>query len=1481
MGFLYKSGRVRSFILIFLTFIALVISIPVGKHFTSSINNGISDLLDNIQKDTGLKISYKSLSPSILSNVFIHDIEISKNEEKILTINQTKIGINIFKLIKGDVQNGITYILIDGVKIELSELIDIFNSLSKNTSNDDKQLSSNISKYIPQNIKLKNIDVLYKNKGLNAAVNLKKINVDNNLKKNLISVQFDSSIEANVSNAPVDVLNQNISCKMAVNGNITRQMDEAHFTVKLSDLTNGTYKIGKLNLQAGYENNQFEIHTIQVVNPVSVGVKYDLENKDLNVQFNADNLAPFNIISANSKQKKLQKLKNTVFNTDTIVKCNLSEKSVNFISDTDCILPDEIFEGGLKAGFSVFGNQDKLEIKKLYLEGENCSAQSELSFNYKNLQLTGLFELPYFKLKNGKTISTEVYFEALEKGFMAFSPQLFIEEQSLTALQLSVLPGTDSFDFNLEASDYSHVYESEPGKIQIDGSYLLKSNYIQSSILLNTIYLDSVVGFVCEFLDSETSRKLSSIKEGTSAYALSGDMYFSTDFKDLSYNIPYILLANTKKDNQVVMLSVNGNEQNFQINNLSVIYGKAAFEVAGSFECSEDYSDMFFTLDLNTSSIPYHFTGSVMPGIITLSGDYDMQMEVRFEGNKELAGSVQFNNLPVKFQNNTTIFSSNTYFSYDTLNGPQIVLQQFEAEVSSADYMTNPKLVLTGNITKYGAQLDSIAYSDLYSSLQGDADVTLNINNSIFDSIGLRVNVKNPLSQESIVFDGVISNPEQVKLDINNFKENIYLNLQLELNSFGLNRFGFLQNENNKITASLFASGVLENPYVSVNLQDSSLLISTSFLKLSGSAVLEDKIISVNDLDISYDMINVSDIVAQFSLEDYNLSAAGELKCNFNGKTLLSPLSLDISNVILNNNSLFPDSFFVTMAASSFGGTLIKKSFPLTLNASYSDKTCYITSSENAGINGTMDFENGLIDIFVDNKDFISFGFGGISNSTNTSLSLYELKIDLIKLLKYLNFDDMLLVEKGMLEGNIMINSSLDTPDFSGTLEIPSPVFKLPSITKQRLTSNDIIFTFNKNEIRFENTTIKTKNNQKVDVQFDFILNKWILDRIEGSVITHKQDLFPVKILTPFFDLEGDVSTDLKLAMEGENFDISGKILGENVILTSSVTSFSSLNQTQADDDDSSNQIKMTTDLDIKLGTHASISFDPILRCVFVPNTSFTLKMNQDLEQYSVTGELKVRSGDVSYLNRNFYIKSGAIKFNPNEILNPIVTLHAETREKDYKGQNVKIIMTVENQYLNNMEPRFTSDPIKSENEIRVLLGQIVVADSSNASDLLFAASDYALQSTVMRSMENKLRDLLNFDIFSIRTNVLQNTLSMGMSGDLSKNNISIGNFLDNSTVYVGRYLGSSLYVDAMLHVSFENAQTNDIISVGRPIFQPEFGLEFESPFSNIPVNINPDFGFLFTGPNIRINMAPDINAMLKGEFIPSTSLTLSWKLTF
>ena len=1477
MGFLYKSGRVRSFILIFLTLLALVVSIPVGNHFISLINNSITKVLDDIQKETGLKISYKSMSPSLLKNVYIRQIEISSDNGNLLSIENVKAGIKISELLKKNLQNGISYVLIDGVNIEVSRLVQFIQKIQKNSKTENEALQLQIEKYIPGNVKLKNIRINYEQNNISAILNVKKINIDNNPKKNIIELQIDSEVEAKM-NSSIQMLNQKISCHLNVNGDFSRQIDESHFVIRISNLTNGIYKIGKLNFQAILENKKIDVHTIQVINPVSVGVKYDLQNNVINAQLKTEKLKPFEIILANSNQKKISKFKNVSFDTDTIVNCDLSNKTLRFLSDSNIFVPNNVFPGGLNAGFSVYGNQKELEVTKLYLNGENCSANAKLKYSYENMQLSGMFDLPYFKMNNGNVISTEIYFDALEKGFMAFSPQIFVNSQALTALSLSLLPGKDSFDFRFEASDYSHSDDSEPGLIQIDGSYLLKSNYIQTSVLFNTIYLDTLVGFVQQFAPQNKSFNFNSIKKNVSPFVVSGDLYVSSDFKTLSYNVPYILLANTQKDNQVIMLSVNGNEQSFQMNNLSVVYGKIAFDASGSFDRNEDFSDMFFTLDLTSSSIPYHFSGSIMPGIVTLSGDYDTQVEVRFEKDK-ISGLLNFNNLPIDLLKNTTVFSTNTEFFYDSLNGPEIRLHQFEAEIPDVNYSTSPKITLSGNITKYGAQFDSIAYSDLYSSLQGDADVTININNSIFDSLGARINVKNPFSQENIFFDGVISNPEQIKLTKENILKNLYLNLQLELNSFGLNRFGFLQNENNKLSASFYASGILENPYISLNVSDSSILIANSFLKVSGNAILEDEILSVNDFSINYDVLNISDIQAKCSLRDITLAAEGKMLVNVGEKTLQSPMKLKLSNAIVPHDSRIPESFFVNLEFPEFSGSMIKTKFPLSLSFSYSDKYFLISSSKNAGINGIFDLNNKLLDLTVNNGSFISFGLGGITSANNTSLSLYDINIDLAKLFSYFNFDNILSVENGIINGDIMISNSLDNPDFSGSIRIPKPIFSLPFLTNHKLTTDELVLNFNQNEIEFEKTVLNNKNNQKVEVEFDFMLNKWVVDRIEGSVKTQNPNLFPIKITTPLFVLQGNVFTDLKLSFEENIFDISGTIFGENVELSSSVASFSSIPQNQLDElMELSESIQVQTNLDIKLGTHASISFDPILRCIFVPNTSFSVVYNPNDDELSVNGELKVRSGDVSYLNRNFYIKSGVIKFNPEELSNPIVTLRAETREKDYKGQTVKIIMSVENQYLDKMEPRFSSEPAKSENDILTMLGQIVVADSSNATDLLFAASEYALQSTVMRSMENKLRDLLNFDIFSIRTNILQNTLGIR---DLSKNNLSIGNFLDNSTVYIGRYLGSSLYIDAMLHVSFDNAGTSDIISVGQPIFQPEFGIELEGPLSNVPVKINSGTEFLFSGPNIRINMAPDINAMINGKFEPSASLTLTWKLTF
>ena len=540
----------------------------------------------------------------------------------------------------------------------------------------------------------------------------------------------------------------------------------------------------------------------------------------------------------------------------------------------------------------------------------------------------------------------------------------------------------------------------------------------------------------------------------------------------------------------------------------------------------------------------------------------------------------------------------------------------------------------------------------------------------------------------------------------------------------------------------------------------------------------------------------------------------------------------------------------------------MKKSFPASISLIYANNVCNIFSSDNIGINGTYS-KDGILELTLDNKSFLTGKIGGLVNFQSMNLEIYDFMMNLPEAFKYMNIDELMLVETGVLTADFVLTGSVDDPDINGSVNILSPAAKLPLLTKQRMFTSAINISVINNEFHMPETIFFAKNNQRLAGEFTVLLNKWSLDHIEASLKTYKNDQFHVNLKTSEISLDANLIADLDLFFENNVLEVNGKISGENVDAGANLFALSNL--TSSSYEEIENPLMIIADLDISLGTHASVQLDPVIRCVFVPNTNILININQPAGSYMINGALNLKSGDLSYLNRNFYIKSGAIKFNKNDITNPIITLNAETREKDDNQQTVKIILSVEDQYLKNLQPKFSSVPPKSENEIRGLLGQIVLADSDDAVDLIFAASDYALQSTIMRQAENKLRELLNFDIFSVRTNVLKNTYNLSVSRNLTGGNISIGNFLDNTTVYIGKYLGTSLYIDAMLHLSYENGgiKTKDS-SDGVLTFQPEIGMELESPFANI-----------------RINMAPDLNALLKNQFVPSTSVTLSWKFTY
>ena len=93
---------------------------------------------------------------------------------------------------------------------------------------------------------------------------------------------------------------------------------------------------------------------------------------------------------------------------------------------------------------------------------------------------------------------------------------------------------------------------------------------------------------------------------------------------------------------------------------------------------------------------------------------------------------------------------------------------------------------------------------------------------------------------------------------------------------------------------------------------------------------------------------------------------------------------------------------------------------------------------------------------------------------------------------------------------------------------------------------------------------------------------------------------------------------------------------------------------------------------------------------------------------------------------------------------------------------------------------------------------------------------------------------------------------------------MTAGNFLDNTTVYIGKYLGDTLYADAMLHLTYSENLAKKDTQTGGLVFQPEIGLELPSPFALI-----------------RWSIAPDLNSDWNNLLVPYTSISLSWKFNF
>jgi hypothetical protein len=205
--------------------------------------------------------------------------------------------------------------------------------------------------------------------------------------------------------------------------------------------------------------------------------------------------------------------------------------------------------------------------------------------------------------------------------------------------------------------------------------------------------------------------------------------------------------------------------------------------------------------------------------------------------------------------------------------------------------------------------------------------------------------------------------------------------------------------------------------------------------------------------------------------------------------------------------------------------------------------------------------------------------------------------------------------------------------------------------------------------------------------------------------------------------------------------------------------------------------------------------------------------------------------------------------------------------------------MSVDNSPLQSFSARFESNPPLSQFEILSLLGQNLAGTSSeedpNGSlrSMVLASGDILSQFLLYRRAERAIRDFVHLDMFSFRTLALQNAVvqatglqapTTGLQDPVDRIGV-VGNYLDNSTVFLGKYFGPDVFGQAMISFRYdENRTTFGDMSRGGVTLGAGISLEAE-------------LGFEFRGPlfDIQLNFIP---RHLENMFVDDLSFTLSWK---
>ena len=1495
--FIVKNGKKtlpRSFYFKILIFFGLIGSSVVGMMpLQAALGHGMKHIRDNfIQKMediSGLEISYSSIRPVLLNSFDVRDLKFEKEEKQLFTVSRIRIKYSILELLLGKktfihtviIENPILEIDAQKDKDTLNLLSSLFKRKKEKSSDSGAEIDMrSLSDLLPVNAdyQIQNGYFLFVDEGKEYRIEgmnmlLKEEDSDIFLDGHFSSTykfaspfekyfifKTDVNIEGICSSdfesakADVNIFNAECLQQNIVRKNTSFFKPPAVRTEKQELL----FSVNPFSVKLAYEDHLFSATGNESEAPINYLVKLNAQTGAVSAEFNfndymfgesvifsdyLDNLAHLLLLKVEGFASfRYENKKSFVYNANI--------KS----GDTDRAKTNPLTDAFL---LNAYGREDSVRVRDLLISSSVNARKTNLfqgkvefsgDINFDNLRVNGDLGFDHFSLSGNDSITADFEILTRRNEIQMYSETIIVAQTQINDFDLILIPSRNDI-----AAVFSCSAENE-GVIAMDALYDKNQKQLEASLSLKKLSLYEITEYISPFSDFIALPSVSG--RNLKKSFIDADIFVQTDTDNIVYNAPNITLTFADKTGR---FAVSGTDKRLTLSEGVLTFDKENELFISSNINFSDPKDLFFDLNAGFKDLTWNVEGQILDRSTLIVRDPNgLNIYGNTSSTGELSGYIEGRDYPLLINSKTfyvNLYGALRYVSADFWN---FDITRFAISDPNAGG-TGEVFKISGSADQDGASFREIVYGDSVGLLAGSADFRWD---SDFSYVQFTANITDGREiGEHYFIDGSVKGKN---VDINASVSDLHLNR-------------YVKNIN-----PLLLSADMKLSWNSIDSFEADIDVKSLRTRINEETLFASVNVNLNNDELRISNLRMDAAGIKGTMPEFKVNRSegfARARADISGKAAEKNVE---SRIDIDFNFMQVDSWTeIARVLDDFSGTLAF------VNVRFGEKTADDIVFKFAGNRGAFSVHGGIRDMLRLEMESDGTFYAGLSSPfpiQGTVIGEYSkgtinadcgnFFLDLSSLYSLFSRTDDFDITGGYIRGNMKFRGPVLNPEMHGTGTASSMRFRVPGYISEDLCPTPFTVAAEGYEMTF-GPVVTAVGSGGGSISGWLFFENWRPVKIGLDVKVPQESPIPYDFNITGFLAEGKASGNVAVNVDNINFliEIDGTIFTNNTDL--------GINMDDLGSGSGGGHNMYSTSIDLTITTGSIVEFkwpanNPIIRAS--PETGTVIAISSDTltGQFSINSDVKIRSGELFYVNRNFFIRQGSIIFKETESnFNPMFSVRADIRDRVDAGP-VVISMIVDNQPLLKFNPRFESSPSLTQLEIYSILGQnFGVAQGEENSDQanrflltsttdvlthLIGTSDVLSQFVFFRQFERQVRDTLRLDMFSVRTRFLQNLAVSGTTGfgqtPVDRSN-RVGNYFDNTSVFIGKYIGKHMFISGMLTARYDENSN----FLGGVRIEPDIGIELDSPF----VNIRWDF-FPYNPQN---------------WWVTDHSITLSWSMSF